>query len=101
YCVTCANIFPRRSREEDGASATTRLHASSPSAHSRLALARGPPAGLLLRETPPARTPLASRSRSLGARGVGPARPMARTDVFARGYRAELGARAREEKEHA
>ena len=38
-------------------SAAARLHAANPSAHERLALARGHPAGLLLREMRPRRTP--------------------------------------------
>src|SRR6267378_6909558 len=52
-------------------SATTRLHAANPSAHERLALARGHPAGFLLRETSPARTPRLALYSSITACAVG------------------------------
>src|SRR2546423_9106103 len=46
------------------------LHAANPSAHSLLALARGHPAGFLLRRTPPARTPSASLIETLTTHAV-------------------------------
>src|ERR1700737_4779423 len=72
------NISPVR-RVGVSSTAAARLHASSPSAHSRLALASGHPAGLLLREmrprrTPPTRLPNGVFDRASSRRGQSAAR---------------------------